>query len=228
MPRTINHSIFKDHANFASTGLTPSIIAQACDYVHDTIETIDRTLLGVGADRLSNMVELANLSSMIGNLFGAGIARFSDGALKRNRPHAYPDLLALKAGLQNVEIKVSLETNNPKGHLPKAGYYLTCRYVLVEVDGSYVLPAIRKKTVENERGVIPVVWEVRFGWLDLEHFNISNTEGDSGKTAVVNKEGMARLTVVYCDLSVMPYTKRSPGYKAMNQAFNSTAPPTLF
>jgi hypothetical protein len=227
-PKTINQSVFKNHEEFALTGLTISSIAQACDYVHSTIDALDQTLISVGADRLSKMVELANLSSMIGNLFGAGIAQFSDGALKRNRPHTYPDLLALNPGIKNIEIKVALENNKPKGHLAKAGYYLTCRYVLVEEDGTYVLPSTRKRIVDGERGTIPVVWEVRFGWLDLVHFNSSNTEGDSGKTATVNKEGMAQLAVVYCDLSVAPYTKGSPSYKAMNTLFNPAAPPTLF
>jgi hypothetical protein len=45
--------------------------------------------------------------------------------------------------------------------------------------------------------------------LENHHFSVSNTEGDSGKTAVVNKEGMEALKVVYLDGERLPYTNRS-------------------
>jgi hypothetical protein len=47
---------------------------------------------------------------------------------------------------------------------------------------------------------------VRFGHLENHHFNVSNTAGDSGKTAVVNGEGMKALRIVYEDRQLMPVT----------------------
>ena len=54
------------------------------------------------------------------------------------------------------------------------------------------------------RGDVVWIWEVRFGHLSVKHFNVSNTAGDSGKTAVVNKAGMEQLEVVYVDPDLEP------------------------
>lgn len=185
-------------------GLTIEIVQNAIQYTHQILDQIDEKLLSVGADRMSQTVELANLSSMAGNLLGAGIARLSDGKFRRNGPHKYPDILANSTTVKDIEIKISLEKNIPKGHLAKEGYYLTCRYVLVN-DSFNFNPA--------ERGEIVEIWEARFGYLKEKHFNLSNTDGDSGKTAVVNKEGMEELKVIYVNLSICPYTKTSTTFK---------------
>lgn len=108
-----------------------------------------------------------------------------------------PDLLAQTVSAKDVEIKVALENNKPKGHLAKPGYYLTCRYILGGSDGTYIF---------NQRGYVVWIWELRCGRLDESHFSKSDTEGDSGKTAVVNKNGMDILKVVYCDLDRLPFS----------------------
>ena len=90
MAITVEHTIIKAHAAYELVGLTPQVIAKSCNHVHKIIAAIDDKLLQEGADRLSQTVELANLSSMIGNLLGAGIERFSEGALKRNGPPHVP------------------------------------------------------------------------------------------------------------------------------------------
>ncbi|WP_147320729.1 hypothetical protein [Hymenobacter lapidiphilus] len=227
MSRTVQHTIIKANPQFELVGLTPQVIADACNYVHSTVAAIDDKLIEVGADRLSQTVELANLSSMIGNLLGAGVARCSNGALRRNGPHTYPDLVAVKDGLQDVEIKMALDDNTPKGHLAKAGYYLTCRYVLLNEDGSHTLTYSEEHPDKPGKrrivrvGTIPCIWEVRFGWLDESDFNTSNTAGDSGKTAVVNAAGMNKLSVVYCDLDVAPYGHRSKHRKEMQKLFGA-------
>jgi hypothetical protein len=77
---------------------------------------------------------------------------------------------------------------------------LTCRYVLGKQDGTYVI---------GERGDVVWIWEVRFGLLEVKHYNISNTAGDSGKTAVVNAAGMEELQPVYFDAGHCPYSVRS-------------------
>lgn len=158
------------------------------------IDSIDATL-GV---HLAELVELANLSSMIGNLVATGIVRASGGVFSRAGAHKYQDLRSTAPGGNNIEIKVALEQNKPKGHLPKAGHYLTVRYVLADRGGNY-----DRKT----RGLVPWIWEVRFGHLMLSDFAVSNTAGDSGKTAVVTSAGMKKLRLVYFDAARCPVVR---------------------
>ena len=100
---------------------------------------------------------------------------------------------------------MALENNKPKGHLAKPGYYITCRYVLCDEHGV-------AKFDKANRGMTPYVWELRCGLLEMEHFNISNTAGDSGKTAVVNADGMKALKIIYVDLERAPISKNGRVY----------------
>jgi transcriptional regulator with XRE-family HTH domain len=206
-PRTASSTGFINESILIESGLTAEMIRSGIGYSYTILDAIDDTLLSGNAPRLARIVELANLSSMLGNLLGAGIAKASAGIFERNGPHKFPDLLAQESAAQDVEIKVALETNKPKGHLAKPGYYLTCRYVLCNADGKLIRG-------DDNRGEVVYIWEARFGYLDVTHFNISNTTGDSGKTAVINAAGMSRLNVVYCDLELSPYSPGSKSYKA--------------
>lgn len=118
-------------------GLSPNAIRTAIEHVYDTLDVIDAELTMRSVEPIAGLVELANLSSMIGNLLGAGVAEASQGQYLRNRPHAFPDLVPQEDWLPELEIKTALETNSPKGHLPKAGTYLTFRYVLGHADARY-------------------------------------------------------------------------------------------
>ena len=82
------------------------------------------------------------------------------------------------AGVSQLEIKMALEDNKPKGHLAKPGFYLTCRYVLADTSGNFVRGVA-------QRGAVVWIWELRAGLLGMEHFNLSNTPGDSGKTEII-------------------------------------------
>jgi hypothetical protein len=181
------------------TGLTGEMVALAIDSAYHTLDLIDEQMREQGSVPIAELVELANLSSMLGNLLGSGLAGASEGSYVRNGPHKYPDLLPRRDGLPGLEVKTALETNRPKGHLAKAGTYLTFRYVLIR-DGEYV----RGKAT---RGDTVAVWEVRFGELFDEDFALSNTEGDSGKTAVVKKEAFDRMELVYFDQGLLPYAR---------------------
>jgi len=212
MNRTSHHK----HLNSKSlhkSGLSPDIIADSVKYTHQILDQIDDKLLEVGVGRLSDMVELANLSAIVGNLFGAGVAKNSSGVFQRNGPHKYPDLLSQIAEAKDIEIKVALETNKPKSHLAKEGPHMICRYVLVQEDLSLLM---------NNRGKRVAIWEVRFGHLLSQHYNVSNTEGDSGKTAVVNAMGMEELVPVYVDLSICPYSPNSRVYRQYVDSLSNT------
>jgi hypothetical protein len=183
------------------------MLAGGMQRVYDTLDLIDDTLLTRNSPRISQLVELANLSTIVGNLLASGVVAESGGVFERAGAHKYQDLRASLSHpeAQNIEIKMALETNNPKGHLPKEGHYLTCRYVLGNADGTYV---------RGKRGEVVWIWEVRFGYLELRHFNVSNTEGDSGKTAVVNAEGLKQLSLIYLDQSRCPYSENGAWMKS--------------
>lgn len=195
--RVCEKKYLKHQRNLAKFGLTLDIIERSVNRVHSVLDRIDNTLLQESGERLSEVVELANLSAIIGNLYRGAVVRVADGRFAANTPHTYPDLLAKKRGCVDIEIKVALETNKPKGHLVKPGPHLIVRYVLCDENGKFT----KGKT---SRGKVPWIWEVRIGRLEVDHFSVSNTEGDSGKTAVVTASGMASLEVVYQDLERCP------------------------
>lgn len=189
------------------TGLGAEHLRRAFEHCYHTLDTIDFQLAAHQSPPLPQLVELANLSSMIGNLISSGIAGNSDGLYTRNRPHSYPDLLPVAPNARLVEIKMALEGNKPKGHLPKAGTYLTFRYVLAQRDGTY------KRGKEN-RGNTPTIWEARVGTLDESDFAISNTAGDSGKTAVIKTVSFEAMPVFYFQPDYLPLAKPAESHSS--------------
>lgn len=175
-----------------NTGISVGMVLGAMQYCYDLLDLIDAQLLRSGADSLSRTVELANLSSIVGNVLGAGLVKFSGGRYVRNRPHSYPDLIPQSGAGNGLEIKVALNKNKPKGHLPKPGHYLTFRYILKELS--------EKHSAVN-------IWEVKYGHLKAEDFSLSNTEGDSGKTAVIKTDAFNRMLSVFFDPALCPYKR---------------------
>lgn len=198
MARTFNETCLVDDGILSSFGLTVADIGAGIRYTYEILDSIDLKLIEGGGDPLAGLVELANLSAIVGNLYRGGVVRSSGGRFTANLPHTYPDLLGKGSGCKDIEIKVALEKNKPKGHLIKPGPHITVRYVLGEADGLY----IRGK---GYRGKVVWIWEVRVGELCDGDFNFSNTEGDSGKTAVINAKGMDSLRVIFRDPKFSPY-----------------------
>jgi hypothetical protein len=147
------------------------------------------------------LVELANLSSMIGNLLAAGLVEHSGGAYSRNTPHTYPDLVSQRAGFGGIKVKTALERNKPRAHLPKSGIHLTFRYVLCNQEGRFV------RGKEN-RGKTAQFWEIKVGDLNQADYDLSNTEGDSGKTAVIKTTVLRAMTLIYFDPRLLPFATR--------------------
>ena len=146
-PATYGRSL--DAACLEDFGLTVDIVRGAIEYTHNVLDRIDQTLVESASDRLASLIELANLSAIVGNLFRGGIASVSDGAFTANRPHTFPDLLGSAPGTTDIEIKVALEDNNPKGHLVKPGPHLIIRYVLGDHAGTFT----RGKESRGGRGM---------------------------------------------------------------------------
>lgn len=210
---------FVNEQALAAIGLGHAQLADSIRGTYGLLDRIDATLMSDGVDPLCQIVELANLSSMIGNIIGAELARHSNGLYRRNGPHRYPDLLAVnpRAVAAGIEIKMALNRNQPKGHLAKPGHYITCRYLLIDEEGN---PIVEKVDRYHARSV--AIWEMRTGLLGMAHFNISNTDGDSGKTAVVNAAGMDELKVVYVDMVLLPGSRRGARYEAYQRLFSTS------
>ena len=196
--------------------LSTTVVRNTIQYTHRILDSIDTNLVEASGDRLTSLIELANLSAIIGNLFRGGLAKASGGAFTANRPHTFPDLLAVNPDGLDLEIKVALEKNSPKGHLVKPGPHITVRYVLADEKGQY-------RRGNSNRGDVAWIWEVRAGILQDNHFNLSNTEGDSGKTAVINALGMTTLAPVFFDLAKCPYPVNGSTYSRLVAAQKENA-----
>jgi transcriptional regulator with XRE-family HTH domain len=209
--RRLRAECFRNEAKLRQlTGLTHQTIRGAIEDSYQTLDLIDLELGQRGSPPVSWLVDLANLSSMIGNLLCAGLVQHSGGAYVRNAPHTYPDLIAKIAGRSGIEVKTALETNKPKGHLPKLGVHLTFRYVLCNQEGKFT----RGK---ESRGDTAFVWEVKAGRLAAADFDLSNTAGDSGKTAVVKTSVLNKMTLVFFDPKLLPYASSKDGtYPGIN------------
>lgn len=179
-------------------GITPEVILNSINHCYKTLDIIDINLVNNNTPPLSKLVELTNLSSIVGNLLGEGCARNSNGLYKRNKPHTYPDLLSTNPSGVGIEIKMAIEKRPPKGHLAKDGYYLTYRYVLTNSKEEYT------KGVPN-RGDTVTIWEVKLGHLKKHDFSESNTEGDSGKTATIYAESHNKMALLYLNPNCVPY-----------------------
>lgn len=191
IPRQVKKAQFQNNPILKDAGLQISEIIKSINHTYKLLDIIDDTLTANGLNRLSELLDLASLSSIIGNFLVVGIQNASNRRFVSNQPHRYPDLIATTKNASNIEIKVALENNKPKGHLAKDGYYLTFRYFLGDESCKYM-----KKP---HRGNMVWIWEVRFGFLNIDNFSTSSTVGDSGKTAPINKEGWKKMHVIFSE-----------------------------
>lgn len=208
--RQLDESLLRNRDEFEQfTDMPASSLLSAIQGTYDTLDMIDDQLVSRGSAPIGKLVELANLSSMIGNLVGGALAESSTGHYVRNRPHAYPDLLAPTKPGRGLELKVSLEKNKPKGHLPKPGRYITFRYVLGDRFGNFT-PG------REGRGGTAWFWEARVGDVGPDDFAISNTDGDSGKTAIIRTTVFQAMRVVFFDAKLCPHPLRNGRYPGFN------------
>lgn len=196
---------FNSDIKFTTNVLKGSIV-----HTYETLDMIDQNLVSRGSQKLSSLVELANLSSIVGNLLGTGCAEYSQGTYYRNKPHTQPDLIAADKTLPGIEIKTAILKNSPKGHQPKSGYYLTYRYCLTDENG-------HRNEGEKEFWDTVTIWEVKMGYLNENDFGYSNTESDSGKTAVIKTASLNAMSLLYFDPILVPYKHSlSKPYKGYN------------
>lgn len=181
-------------------GVTKNSIKLSIEEVYTVLDAIDSEMQIRSVPKISSLIELANLSAMVGNIIGMAFAKYSGGYWVRNGPHKYPDLIRpIETGaVDGIEIKVALEKNTPKGHLPKPGKHISIRYVLTHSGDDFSFN-------EEYRGDAVSIWEVKCGILTESDFNLSNTPGDSGKTANFSSDAFKRMKLVYFDDAICPY-----------------------
>lgn len=191
---------FFSEERLLEVGLDFARLKSVIDNVAEASLKFNSLLINYGGGSFAECGELATFSAIMGICVANAVASNSNGLLIKNRPHKFPDILNADDIARGIEIKLALESNNPKGHLPKSGCYLTVRYVLAAENGVYTY---------GLRGTRAIVWEIRCGRLDLNSFSLSNTDGDSGKTATIGADALMGLDIVYLDLANAPYSQRS-------------------
>ena len=177
-----------------------SAILMGVEQAYENLDTIDFALQRRGLGPLAEQFdEYATLSTVIGEFFASGVAEASDGVYQVNAGN-FPDLVGTRTrgDVPGIEVKMAMETNQPKGHLPKTGMYIVVRYVLAERDKTYE---------RGERTDTAWIWEVRMGTMEEEQFNESDTEGDSGKTATFSAQALWDFDCVYLDPHLIPYAR---------------------
>jgi transcriptional regulator with XRE-family HTH domain len=191
-----------------------SAILLGIERAYENLDTIDFAFKRRGVEPLAEQFdEYSALSTVIGEFFASGVAEASDGLYEVNAGN-FPDLISTgkQSGVPGIEIKVAMENNMPKGHLPKPGMYVTLRYVLADREGNYER-GTRKDTAW--------IWEVRMGEMEPDQFNKSDTEGDSGKTATFSADALWGFDCVYLNPEMMPYS-RYKDKKALSSVQNQT------
>src|ERR1700729_3803169 len=86
--------LFVAQSDTANLGVDNGMIKGAIEYTYRVLDAVDSTLIGAGELRLAGLLELANLSAIIGNLFRCGFSNASNGRFIANGPHKYPDLIS--------------------------------------------------------------------------------------------------------------------------------------
>ena len=56
------------------------------------------------------------------------------------------------------------------------------------------------------------MWEIKVGYIGEDDFAISNTTGDSGKTAVIKTDIHNKMPLVYYDPRFLPYSPEKAAY----------------
>lgn len=194
-----NH-VIEDADIYDEVPFDDTAILRGIERAYENLDTIDFAFQRRGVEPLAEQFdEYSALSTVIGEFFASGVAEASEGIYEVNAGD-FPDLISTdsKSDAPGIEIKVAMETNMPKGHLPKPGLYLSIRYVLADRDGNYER-GTRKDTAW--------IWEVRMGEIEEGQFNKSDTEGDSGKTATFSADALWDFDCVYLNPNLMPYSR---------------------
>lgn len=183
-------------------GCSLSVLRSAVLHVHMSLTRLDQMLWDSTSLTLCQTIERNTVSALIGNIFRTGVVRAAQKAFYANLPHRHPDLLSLRSGCKNIEIKVACGRNNPRAHAVCPGFFLFVRYAVAgckkyasEKDGS-----------DGHRAWI---WAVRAEYLEPRHFQTYFLRSGQQSVVCVNKAGVDALQPVYLNPHRCPYSARS-------------------
>ena len=183
-----------------ATELTPAMVAGAIEFAYRRLDLIDQQMRGAGSKPLGKLIDSVDLTATLADLLSAGIARASKGRYVQNGPEQAPDLLPLRQGLPELELKAALETTLPARGSRGAGLYLIFRYVLTDRDGVF-------RRGKDSRGDTVTVWEVRFGELRDADFR----SGPRGR-ARLTRDALEGMELVHYDPALLPYARATGAY----------------
>ena len=183
-----------------ATELTPAMVAGAIEFAYRRLDLIDQQMRGAGSKPLGKLIDSVDLTATLADLLSAGIARASKGRYVQNGPEQAPDLLPLRQGLPELELKAALETTLPARGSRGAGPYLIFRYVLTDRDGVF-------RRGKDSRGDTVTVWEVRFGELRDADFR----SGPRGR-ARLTRDALEGMELVHYDPALLPYARATGAY----------------
>jgi transcriptional regulator with XRE-family HTH domain len=185
----------------AATGLTAATVARAVEIAYRKLDLIDEQMRASGSRPLVELIELPELSALMGNLLSAAVARASNGLYVQNGPDHSPNLLPVRQGLPELEVVTAPETERPAGGMRKAGLHLVIRYVLADRTGAYT---------RGSRGDTVAVWEIRFG--ELGDADYTGGARPTNGRARLKREALDRMELVYYDPALLPYARATGVY----------------
>jgi transcriptional regulator with XRE-family HTH domain len=188
----------------ATTGLTGGTVARAVEIAYRKLDLIDQQMRASGSRPIAGLVDLPDLTELVGDLLSAGMARASNGVYLQAGPEHWPRLQPLRQGLPELEVAAALETDRPTGRPGTAGVFLVFRYVLADRSGAFTRG-------QDARGDTVAVWEIRFGALGEEDFHVTGTRTGAG-TARLRRGALDRMELVYYDPALLPYAKATGDY----------------
>jgi transcriptional regulator with XRE-family HTH domain len=199
--REVDRGLFDPGARLAgATELTPAMVAGAIEFAYRRLDLIDTQMRGAGSRPIGKLVDPADLTATLADLLSAGFARVSNGRYVQSGRDQAPDLLPLRQGLPELELKAALETALPPRGSSGSGLYLIFRYVLTERDGTF-------QRGKDARGDTVTVWEARFGELAEQDFR----SGPRG-SARLTRDALEGMELVYYDPALLPYAKATGAY----------------
>ncbi len=188
----------------ATTGLTGDMVGRAIEIAYRKLDLVDEQMRASGSRPIVGLVDPPDLSSLVGDLLSAGVARASNGLYVQNGPDHSPSLLPVRQGLPESDVATALETDRPTMGFAKAGVHLVFRYVLTDRNGTF-------KRGRDSRGDTVAVWEVRFGTLGEGDFHAGSVR-NGNSSARLKKEALDRMELVYYDPALLPYAKATGVY----------------
>jgi transcriptional regulator with XRE-family HTH domain len=188
----------------ATTGLTGGTVVRAVEIAYRKLDLIDEQMRASGSRPIAGLVDLPDLTELVGDVLGAGLARASNGLYVQNGSEHSPPLQPLQHGLPELQLAAALETDRPAGPTETAGTCLVFRYVLADRSGAFTRG-------QDSRGDTVAVWEIRFGALGQEDFHVTGTRAGA-RTARLRRDALDRMELVYYDTALLPYAKATGDY----------------